>query len=273
MARPGARRPVARDRARALVACRRAAAAVEGGRPGRGLLERRDRGRPHLHDGRPGRRAAAARVRRGRRRAAVEDAHRAGVERRVRRPARDADGRRRHGVRDRDRGRPGGRRGGDRQGALAPQPAARLRRPGDVGLEVVRVAARRRRPRDRHAGRARRRARRARQGHRQGDLARRAAGPRARRQGRRRLLVDRGLERHRPEAVRAARRPRPRRRARERRPVPVGLQPRRQRRREHLDADRARELGVRLDGLPDGSGARRAGARRTRASRRARSTS
>ena len=76
------------------------------------------------------------------------------------------------------------------------------------------------------------------------------------------------------EAVRPAPGPRPRRRARERRQVPVGLQQGGQRRRQHLDPDRARELGLRLDRLRDGRGARGARRRRaTRPCRRASSTS
>ena len=169
-------------------------------------------------------------------------------------------------LRDRHRGRPGVRRGGHRQGALAQEPAARLRRPHDVDVEVQRVAAGGRRPPDRHARRARRGARGARQGDRQGDLAHRRARPRARGQRRRRLLVDRGLERRRREAVRAAPRPRPRGRARERRQVPLGLQPRGQRRRQHLDADRARELVFASTGYQTGAALARAGRSRRRAS-------
>ena len=91
---------------------------------------------------------------------------------------------------------------------------------------------------------------------------------------RRGLLVDRDLERRRREAVRAAARPRPGRRPRRGRQVPVGLQPRRQRRRQHRDADREGRLRLRVDRLSDRQ--RAAEARRRRApgwSRPTRSTS
>ncbi len=72
LARAVARRAVGRDRARRPVAGLRSAAGVEGERHGRGLLQRRRRGRPHLHDGRPGRRAAPAGARRQGRLARLE---------------------------------------------------------------------------------------------------------------------------------------------------------------------------------------------------------
>ena len=131
-------------------------------------------------------------------------------------------------------------------------------------LDVERVAPGGRRPPRLHPRGPGRRAR----GGGQGDRPRRVAGrrPRPRPEGPRRgrLLLDRDLERGRGEAVRPAPRPRPRRHPRLRREVPLGLQRRGERGGEHLDPPRPRQLGLRLDRLPDRLGAPRAPAERRR---------
>ena len=212
----------------------------------RRLLERGGRRRPHLHDGRPWRRPVRSSP--------------------CRRPTESSSGRRRSGPAW-DDGYPGPRGTPTVDGDLVyavgtegdvvavetatgkerwrAQPDPRLRRPDHVQLEVQRVAARRRRSAssshpaargaalvalDKRTGEA--------------GVERRDARPRRERTRRRRLLVDRDLERRRREAVRAAPRPRARRHSRLGRRVPLGLQPRGQQRRQHLDAGGPRRLRV-----------------------------
>ena len=143
------------------------------------------------------------------------------------------------------RGRPGVPRGGDRQGALAQEPAARLRRPGHVGLEVRRVAAHRRRPRRGDPRRPGRRDRGAEQDHRRDDLEGEDPDRRPGWSRRRRLRVGRHLERRGRQAVRAVARPWRCRDPRLGRGVPLGLQQGRERHRQHPDADRAGRLRLR----------------------------
>ena len=120
---------------------------------GRRLLERRRRGRPHLHDGRPRRRAVPDRAQRQGRQAVWK------TPRRARLGATSTGGprgtptrRRRPRLRARHRGRPGRLDAGHRQGALARAACPRdFGGHDDVDVEVQRVAARGRRPRDRHA--------------------------------------------------------------------------------------------------------------------------
>ena len=157
--------------------------------------------------------------------------------RRVRRPARHAHRGRRPRLRHRHRGRPRLPRGGHGQGALAQEPAPRLRRLDDVDVEVQRVAAGGRRPPDRSPrARATRRWWRWTRGRARRSGGRRP-GPRRRRAsdgaGYSSIVISNGGGR---EAVRPAPRPRPRGRPRQRRQVPLGLQPRRQRRGQHPDA-------------------------------------
>ena len=99
--------------------------------------------------------AVPAGARPGERQADLVGARGTDLGRRDGRPARDADRGRRADLRDRHRRRPRLRRDGDGQGALAQEPAPRLRRPHDVHVEVQRVAARGRRQARLHARAAR----------------------------------------------------------------------------------------------------------------------
>ena len=218
---------------------------LEGVRSRDGIFEPVDRRRPPLHDGGPGGQPVRHRAVRGRRQAAVEGQGRADLAGPVSRAARDADRRRRADLQPGHRGRPGVPRGGDRQGALAQEPAARLRRPGHVGLEVRRVAAHRRRPRRGDPRRGRRRHRGAEQDHRRDDLEGEDPDRRPGWSRRRRLRVGRHLERRGRQAVRAVARPWCRRDPRLGRRVPLGLQQGRERHRQHPDADRAGRLRLR----------------------------
>jgi hypothetical protein len=137
---------------------------------------------------------------------------------------------RRHGLRPRHRGRPCGPRGRHRESALEEEPAWRLFRPHDVGMEVVRVAPRGRRSCGGDAGRPRVAPRLPRQGDGQGDLADEGRGNGSEGPGWGRLFVDRDLERRGGEAVRPDDGPRRGRGAGVRREVPVDLQPGRERR-------------------------------------------
>ncbi len=138
----------------------------------------------------------------------------------------------------------------ERRAQLEPQVLRTSERQDDVRLGILRVAPHRWRP----ASCAPRRGESAmivcldkKTG---GDIWK-SAMPQDRRrgEGRSRLLLDRGFERRRGEAVRPARRPRRARRAGLRWAVPVGLQPRRQRRGQHPDPGRFGRLRLRVERL------------------------
>ena len=141
---------------------------------------------------------------------------------------------------------------GHRQGALAQEPAAGLRRPHDVDVEVQRVAARGRRPRDRHARARAARLVAARQAARGKEIWRTAAadlGPKGKDgAGYSAIVISNGggvkqyvqLMGRGLVGVRAADGK-----------FLWGYNQRRQRRGQHPDPDRARGLRLRLHRLPD----------------------